>query len=301
MTAFDGFPRATFNGFPFPVETSRIRGGLRDHVHEYPHSPGGSPEKLGRSLYEFDVEVHFDARFTSYPNLYPQTLDTLVGFFEQQVTADLRLPQMPSAVPSYCRKWEREMRNKIRSGESVHLLFVEDQSTLFLFQDLISTSTANVSGDFVAFTGAITNLPFTPPASIFAFFDQIKSFVGSIQALQDTAELYGNRLSNAVTGLINACASLDTQDAMQIVPAYALVEALHAMWASAQTLDNDLQQNGVQLQSWIVPAQMDIGRVSMSLYSGDSSHASDLLSLNDVPDPLLIPAGATLYYYPQAA
>ncbi len=301
MSVFDTFPRATFNGVPFPVETSRIRGGLRDHIHEYPHSPGGSPEKLGRSLYEFEVEIQFDARFASYPGLYPQGLDTLVGFFEQQTTGDLRLPQMPSSAPAYCRKWEREMRNKIRSGERVHLVFIEDQSTLFLFQDLVSSSTANVSSAFTAFTGQISLLPFTPSTSIFSLFAGIEGFVGQIQLLQMTVELYGTRLSDAVSGLITTCESLDSQDAMQLVPAFALMESLHALWASAQTLANDIQQNGVQLQSWTVPVQMDVGRVAMSLYSGDSSRASDLLALNDIPDPLLIPAGATLYYYPQAA
>jgi prophage DNA circulation protein len=301
MSVFDTFPRASFNGIEFPVESSRIDGGLRDHIHEYPHSPGGSPEKLGRSLYEFKVEANFDARFLAYPGLYPQNLDTLIGFFEQQATADFRLPQMPNAVPSYCRKWSREMRNKIRSGERVELLFIEDQSTLFLFQDLVSSSTANTASAALNFNAQISLLSFTPPTSIFAIFDGINAFVGQIQALQDTAELYGTRLSDAVQGLINTCESLDSQDSMQLVPAYALVESLHALWASAQTLANDIQQNGVQLQSWVVPAQMDIGRVSMSLYSGDSSRASDLLALNDIPDPLLIPAGMSLYYYPQAA
>ena len=134
MSVFDSYPQASFSGITFPVESSRIKGGIRDHIHEYPHSPGGSPEKLGRMLYEFTVQVHFDARFTNYPGLYPQSLNQLTTLFEAQTTADFRLPQMPASVSCYCRAWTREMTNRIRSGERVELVFMEDQSTLYLFQ-----------------------------------------------------------------------------------------------------------------------------------------------------------------------
>ena len=295
-SVFDSFPRASFNGIEFPVESSRIKGGLRDHVHYYSHSPGGSPEKLGRELYEFTVQVNFDARFTAYPGLYPNSLDQLQQFFETQTTGSFRLPQMPSAVPAYCRGWTREMNNRIRSGEKVELVFIEDQSNLFLFQDLVSNASANLT------LGALANpsqfLP-VPSLSLAALIGQVSLFIGQIQGLAQTVSVYGTELSNAVDGLINACASLDDDDQMQGVPAAAMMEANHELWAAAQNMANDIQGQGIQLQKWVVPVQMDIGRISVAIYK-DSSRAGDLLSLNDVPDPLLVQAGTPLWYYPTA-
>jgi DNA circularisation protein N-terminus len=301
MTVFDGFPQATFSGITFPVESSRIKGGIRDHVHEYPHSPGGSPEKLGRSLYEFTVQVHFDARFTNYPGLYPGNLNQLVLLFEAQTTADFRLPQMPKAVPSYCRSWTREMSNRVRSGEKAELLFIEDQSTLYLFQDLVSQQSSNLGGLSTSLSLSFSGLPFTPSAGFASLFQSISTFIGQIQGLAQIASVYGTELSDAVNGLINTCSSFDSDPQMQTVPAAALMEANHEIWAAAQAMANDIEGVGVQLQTWIVPMRMDIASVSMALFNGDSSFAGDLLALNPIDDPLLINAGTSLVYYPQAA
>src|ERR1019366_6889543 len=88
-TAFDTFPKAYFapnrtsvlttsgsGTIHFPVESSRIEGGQRDHLHKYPHSPGASPEKLGRESYLYHVTSKFDTGFNdgAYPGLYPYGL-----------------------------------------------------------------------------------------------------------------------------------------------------------------------------------------------------------------------------------
>ena len=113
--------------------------------------------------------------------------------------------------------------------------------------------------------------------------------------------MYGTELSDAVQGLINTCSAFDSSPQMQAVPAAALMEVNHEIWAAAQQMANDIQGQGIQLETWIVPTQMDITRIAMALYSGDSSRASDLLALNPIEDPLLINAGTQLVYYPIAA
>jgi hypothetical protein len=56
---FDQLQAASFAGYIFPWSRIRVSCSLRDHVHIYPHAPGGQPEKLGRNLYEF----HFTCPF----------------------------------------------------------------------------------------------------------------------------------------------------------------------------------------------------------------------------------------------
>ncbi len=92
MAAFDALLRASFLDYPFPVQDIDVKGGLRDHVHEYPHAPGGAPEKLGRKLYEFTFTCPFLTGLRGYPKLWPETLATLRIFFEGQNTGDLVVP-----------------------------------------------------------------------------------------------------------------------------------------------------------------------------------------------------------------
>jgi prophage DNA circulation protein len=37
MTAFQNLSKASFDGIAFPVATYEVSGGIRDHVHQYPH------------------------------------------------------------------------------------------------------------------------------------------------------------------------------------------------------------------------------------------------------------------------
>ena len=88
MPLFDNLERASFAGYAFPVSDVEVTGGLRDHVHEYPHSPGGAPEKLGRKLYEFSFTSPMLAGFPRYPKLWPETAASLRIVFEGGAVLD---------------------------------------------------------------------------------------------------------------------------------------------------------------------------------------------------------------------
>jgi hypothetical protein len=42
MSAADFQPRTQFGDIQFPSEMTHLRMQFRHHVHEYPHTPGGS-------------------------------------------------------------------------------------------------------------------------------------------------------------------------------------------------------------------------------------------------------------------
>src|SRR5438105_4964362 len=132
---FDTLQRASFGGAEFPVESVSIVGGLRDHIHEYPHSQGGAPEKMGRKLYTIRMKAVFQTKFKLYPGLYPNTLNFLRKMFEEQSSADLVVPTI-GTMTAYCRNWTQEMEWRIRNGEKADFEFVEDLAQDFLVTDL---------------------------------------------------------------------------------------------------------------------------------------------------------------------
>lgn len=295
---WDTFPQSTFGGIAFPVETSRVEGGMRDHVHEYPHSPGGSPEKLGRKLYSFHVTANFDTNFDNYPNLYPVGLENLLELFESGITGALRLSQMSSEVQAYAVQWTREHSAKCRSGEKVDIVFREDQSTLFLFADVVNTSaadidsaSANVSQQLAMIQAqlALTN-------SDANLFSSLSASIGSILALQDQANLFDTRLNDQIASVQNACSQLDTTASLQVAIAWPLVNALHDLWFAAMQLGQKQTANGVTLSTYVVPVTTDIGQIANALYR-DSSRIGDLLTLNPVANPMSIRAGTVIEYF----
>ena len=299
VSVWDTFPKATHGSIAFPIESSSIEGGLRDHVHEYPHSPGGAPEKLGRKLYTFKVTANFDTNFDNYAGLYPQDLDTILGNWEQGTTQDLRLPQMAAAVPAYAFQWTREQTSKVRSGEKVSVMFREDQSSVFLFADIANVGTGQIelAASTVAGNLAALSASLQPTPATLGLLDALQQAAGFVQSFKDQAILYDSRFQAAVAQVQNICGQLDSAVDLQTIAAYPVIEAIHSMWDSAQKLGQDLQSTGAQLQTWINPTTQGVVAIAQSLY-GDTSRASDLLSLNPFPDSLRVKAGTPVRYYP---
>src|SRR5262249_28189814 len=137
MPVFDQLQRASFDGVPFPVESVDVTSDLRHHVHEYPHTAGGDPEKLGRSLYRIQMLGNFQATFRAYPKLWPEALTKLRKTFEAEKTADLVIPTI-GTIKAFITKWRQRSTAKIRSGEKVEIEFLEDQASAFLVEKQIA-------------------------------------------------------------------------------------------------------------------------------------------------------------------
>lgn len=138
-TALGRLPGASFAGFRFPIRELHVRGSLRHHLHEYPHSPGAALEGLGRRLYEFRMTAPFHETFRSYPKLYPETLASLRTIFDGGLAWDLVVPWI-GTIQARCIEWTQHLVAKVQSGEDVELVFLEDRDEAFLIDKLVTTS-----------------------------------------------------------------------------------------------------------------------------------------------------------------
>jgi hypothetical protein len=294
-------PPCTFGGIKFPVESSRIEGGQREHVHEYPHTPGGAPELLGRKLYVFHVTAKFDIHFGdegSYPGLYPTDLGNLLDMFEEGSTQPLQLSQMGASVPCYAVSWTREQSAKCRSGEVVQITFREDTTEQFLFASMVNTaSSIEFSGQDLSQQLASVQAQLSD--TTMNFFTQLASALSNLTSWATQLEgTFTSQYYDAVLAVQTICGNLDIQPDLQQEITWPVVSALHDVWLAAVNLGQQQSQNGAPLQTWINPITQGVGAIAASIYGGDSSQVNAILSLNNFPNPQAVRAGTRVNYFP---
>jgi hypothetical protein len=304
-TAFDKLRPWGFGGLRFPVGDSSVRGRIRDHVHEYPHSPGGAPEKLGRALYEMRAGAMFiapsalapDMRAT-YPDLFPGTLGALRTLYESQQTKPLTIPTI-GTIDAYIFEWDERKVAKDNSSVLVEITWREDQDRATL-ADVLQVDFGGIAPMLDHLNEIKADVYRTgPPPSI---WDQINSMALQVLAIKDSADLYGNLVAAKIDGFASLLRSADESVAELNHPDNQdLTEALHALWSATVDLQKNFSsgERG-QVREYTVPLQMPIGDVSVAIFQ-DASHAVDLMQLNPIEDPLAIPAGTVLRYIAIAA
>lgn len=288
MSALDEMVQASFDGIVFPVKRVQVRGGLRDHVHEYPKSPGGAPEKLGRKLYTITMEGPFLNTFPKYgADLYPGSLGTLFDRFENEITSDLVVPNI-GTIKAYCTNWSRDLEAKIRSGEMANFEFREDQASAFLVEHLINIQARDLS------TVASTLSDEADAAGVGKSFGSLMSSISQITHLVDKVEIYGSLAQAKILGVVGAFDELDkTVDALNDPANYTLIEAFLTAWQAANDLNENIIKERSPIVSYTVPKTMAVSDISRALY-GDASHAIDLLSLNPIEDAFSVLGGTVL-------
>lgn len=294
MPAFSKLQRAGFAGIQFPISSLEVRGGLRDHVHEYPHAPGGAPEKLGRKLYSIRMVGNFQATFRSYPNLWPLSLSKLRALFELQVTDDLVIPTI-GTIKAYCHDWSQVATSAILSGEVATFEFYEDQSSLFLVDRLITTQAANLQTQLARMDAAAVLADFSKSPRT-GLFDAISNAVNGVLAFKDTNDALGDLLVAKVLATADLCAQADRLPMMNDPRNSKLADALHDLWDTLQSQAQNIINKQSPVRIYTVPSTMAVSDVSRAIY-GDTTHAVELMQLNALEDALAIPAGTKVRYY----
>lgn len=300
-SAHDGLPRTKFGDIEFPGELHRVRSVLRHHVFEYPHSPGGAIEKLGRGLWECTVHGNFQATFPAYPDLYPNQMNKLRGYYGLGATLDFRHPTF-GTFPAVIVSWDQVKDPKIRSGEKVEIVFLEDQSASFaVAQTLVSADYTAIGPSAAQLDSelAAVRADLTLSQNDLNLFDALQASVASVLALRDTAQLYGNLYAAKVEQVVSLCEQLDASINLQDARAWSVVDAMQSVWQQAIRIGQDIQATRVNLLDFTVPFTMPLLQIAVNIY-GDASRQSDLLSLNAdrIDDPLNVPAGTDIRYYP---
>ncbi|WP_394847405.1 DNA circularization N-terminal domain-containing protein [Pendulispora brunnea] len=307
-TVADGFPPASFDGIPYPIEAQRIRGGLRYHIHEFPHAAGGAAEKLGRSVYRVSHSANFQNKFRKYPKLYPYALDRLRVAFESEKTATLVVPGL-GPVQAFCVAWDRDFVARLRSGERASFEYVEDQSRDFVVEAITDLSprtldahAANVARELALVQADLARRDARGNQGVLkqlqSTFNKIQDAVNRVAAIADQVGMYGNLLEAELRRVANICSTFDRIDALRRPIYVRLLDALHDLWRASLGRIADLQSRRGKLQTFTVPVMMPIQQASVAIF-GDATHTQDLLSLNAVEDAYHLTAGTTLRYYPE--
>lgn len=305
---FDTLKPMSFIGIPFPYKNYRIKGAIRKHIHEYPHSPGGALEKLGRSLYEVSVTVDFVAydRPAKYGQLITD-LGVLRGAFENQITGDLYIPHV-GTIQACADEWTEDVVNTNRSTVKGELKFVEDQSSAFLVLETLQITGNSIAEKVDDYNVQVTRardpvemkLIGAEPMPDHDLFSKIDSAANALLSIRDQSDLYGALIVSKIDGLASLLGQADQQiKAMNEPPYWELREALHDLWSATLQIGRDVQNRDEFLKEYTVPLTMSVGQIASAVY-GDSSRGVDVMQLNVLRDPLAVAAGTTIRYY-QAA
>lgn len=295
-TIFDALRPMSFAGQRFPFKRCSVKGEFRDHVFEYPHSPGGAPEKLGRSLYRFTVDAFFDGNLNldeySGTKLWPDGFNLIRKLYETGQTDELVIPTL-GTIPAYIKTFDWVDDSMRRSGVESSIVFVEDSSAAFIASQIAAPSTTSLEDKASAAKSAWDRFP-----TKHSIFDQINSLVADVTAYRDTLTLYSMIFESKMLSLMAALSlANDTVKELNDPKFVFGLTALHDLWESTRQLRDDIQNNGQDMRVYIVPHLMPLGDISTAIF-GDSTHSAELMGLNVILDPFAVSAGTRLRYYP---
>jgi len=290
-TAFENLPQAGFAGVQFPVSSTRLVGGLRDHVHEYPHSPGGAPEKLGRKLYECEMTIPAHNTYRKWPGLWPRTVAFLRTVYEDERTEDLTIPTV-GTIPAYIYGWTETADSKKQSGVEVVIQFREDQSSAYLVEALIQTASRDLGGLIETALAEADDLDI--PLDL---FEGIQELGNDIAAIGDQIDLAGNQMTAKIEGITAAFnQGSNTLDSLAKPVNWKLLYAIRDAHEAAIDLHKKILKKATPQLIYTTPRRMSVSEVSIALYQ-TTDRAVEILSINALPDAFAIPPNFPILHY----
>ena len=290
--------RASFAGIAFPVSDIEVTGGMRHHVHEYPHSPGGVPEKLGRKLYR----VRFSAWFhelsgtaaEQFPGLWPEGLARLRAILDGGTTEDLVVPTV-GTIKAFAVEWSQKYSTaQAIDGEKVSLEFLEDQDGLSLSAAIeLGANSIEQAAETLDAAAALRDYTKKRKPGL---FEQINDAVGAFTALKDQAGLASSLISAKIEGIKSLCSQLEsTVEFMGSADAHPIASAARNLWFAADEVVSNLVVPASKTLAYVVPSTTTVVALSQQLY-GTTTKVEDLLRLNTFRDPYKVMAGTQVLY-----
>jgi hypothetical protein len=321
VTTFETFSFAFFQAdggerIEFPTSSWKIYGEQRYDVHEYPKTPGGQPEKLGRKPYKVRMVCPFhdvEGLNAFFPDLYPIRLEKLMTLLEAGTTGTLNVPGK-GPIRAFGTVWDRDFDTGAPSGETVTFDFLEDSLDL-AFGLLQVTQQLGAVGNAAAALAAATTLDATlmntsvidphdfrvgPDGSL----QDMGSILSSIAAvsnfftgLQDQVQLYDAQVAANLDRLIGYCQKLDQTPELDDLRNAQTIQAVLALLVAAQDARADLFAKRIPLRIFPVETgPLSLDEIAIRIYR-DATRADDILQLNDFDDAFAIPAGTPVTYY----
>jgi prophage DNA circulation protein len=298
-TIADGFEKASFEGVPIYYSSRSVKGGIRHAIHEFPHSPGGEVEKMGRKLYTITFtcmmhDIPGSDLEREYPDNYAQ-LAVLRQLFEEEKTGALVVPGI-GKIRAVATTWTQDFNAQQRSGETLTLEFVEDQDSALLTDRLVelggATRLEELNDNLVA-QMAIADFK---KAETFSVFQQINDAVTAVQGVFGQADAYSRLVEGKIRGLENLCLYADSElEEMQDPSNHLVLDALKDLWFAARQLADNVVETRQTIRVYTVKRRTTVGQLATIIY-GSADRASDLLQLNGFEDAFDIPAGTKVNY-----
>lgn len=291
------FAKASFDGIEFAYIDVRVNGATRTAIHEFPHTPGGEIEKMGRKPYTVAFQCTFHRIPKSeldrqYPDLYPTRLRQLRERFEKEITAELVVPTI-GTIKATCTSWVQSFNASVPTGEQVTIEFIEDQDSVSAFDDQSSDYAAarmDQNNDALLAAAALADFKKGTTQSI---FQDINDAVTAVQGALALGDAYNQMVVGKINGVINLCAYADGQlEEMQHPENHLVLEALKELWLSTKQLGENILQKRATLLHWNTPKPMNLNQIASTLHTT----VEDLLQLNSFEDSLAIPAGTVIVY-----
>lgn len=288
MSAFDELRIASFAGISFAVTRWSVRGRGRSHTHEYPKSPGGQPEKLGRGLYEIEFDAVFSTNDPAHPGAFPDDLNTIRILFEKQETGRIVVPHL-GELPGYAIDWSEDADPaRMRDGVRMKMKFLEDSEEELSLEKLVTSD--YVSGKAYLLLDAIKPIKEAEPD----LFESLEGAANEAIGAMDQVEAVGAQTSAKFEGVVSKVNQIDAKfSALSDPENWALTRALHDFGVAVIEKIEDLGREFGPHASYVTPTVMSVVQVSFAVY-GDTTHAVDILKANDISDAFSIPEGTTL-------
>jgi len=292
--------RMSFGGIAFPTTEVTVNGSQRYHIHEYPHSPGGQPEKLGRKLYVIRVSAWFHEltgpASVNYPDLWPAGLKRLRELMETGETKDLVVPTI-GTIRAFPTSWTQKfVAANALDGEKVDLEFCEDDEGASLGGNEAELAVNSLDEAMSALDAQLALLEFRGLRRKPGIFEQIGDAVGSVVALKDQAQAQAQLLSDKVERVKDLCQQVESVvEFAGSAGSVGVDTAVRNLWNAANDVGESLFTPASKTLVYVTPQMMAIGAVSSAIY-GTTERVQDLLRMNAFPDSFKIPSGTQVLY-----
>lgn len=290
----------SYDGVVFDFVRATREGGNTLDQQEFPNKPGTFVQGRATKGERFTVMGIF------IEDDYPDTMNALISALKNGGAPKEFVDPVFGSRQASCDSWQvAHDAEDAADSATVQITFVEHTDGAQGPKAVTNTTPARANAVRSAANDVLVALSAFEEATEVqnnAYVLQVTAAVNAASDIADQLEATGDDLS-ALDVQKQANATLATIDVAvaagadyDSTEAYDLGAAVLAMSSSVSDLSSELIEAKPPLQIYVVPADTNLLALVHDLY-GDSSRADEVLALNSIADPSLIPAGSKVQAY----
>ncbi len=289
-----------FDGVAFDFVSTRDEGGNTLDKQEFPNKPGAFVQGRARNARRTTVMAIF------IEDDYPDTLNNLLAKLENGGEPKEFIHPVWGTTKAACERFTvtHDVEDAADSA-TIQIDFVEHTEESAGPKAVKNTTPARANAVRSAVTDVLVALSAFEAATEVQNNEYVLEVTGAINAASDVAdslEADGENLSalevqaQANAALSTVAVAVDAGADYDTPEAFDLGAAVLVLSAAISDMANELINAKPPLQTFTVGAATNLLSLVHALY-GDSERADEVLQLNNIPDPSLIPAGFQVAAY----